>query len=50
VSGLRVFESPLVFRLEFVSGEDNFYADYFHFESETAVDGTSWGTIKSLFR
>jgi len=50
VSGLRVFESPFVFRLEFVSGEDNFYADYFDFESETAVESESWGAIKGLFR
>jgi hypothetical protein len=45
-----VFESPLVFRLEFVSGENNAWIDQFRFSSVTAVEPETWGSIKSLFR
>lgn len=47
---LKVFESPLVFRLVYVSGEISFVADYFYFTSETSTESLSWGAIKSLFR
>jgi hypothetical protein len=46
---VRVFESSLAFRLQFVSG-GKFFADWLYFESETATESTSWGAIKSLFR
>ncbi|MDD4857030.1 MAG: hypothetical protein PHD74_02880 [Candidatus Krumholzibacteria bacterium] len=46
---INVFESPLIFKLEFVSGELNGWIDYFVFISRTAVEKDSWGAIKSLF-
>jgi len=45
-----VFESPLTFRLVYVSGEISFVADYIRFTSEASTESASWGTIKSLFR
>jgi hypothetical protein len=45
-----VFESPLVFKLEFVSGENNGWIDWFSFSSVTAAENQSWGAIKNLFR
>jgi len=50
VGGLRIFESPLAFRLVFVSGEINAWIDWFRFSSVTAVEADSWGAIKALFR
>jgi len=47
---IKVFESPLTFRLVYVSGEINFVADYLQFTSETSTESRSWGVIKSLFR
>ena len=50
-SGLvGVFESPLTFRLEFITGENNAYIDWFRFSSMTAVEHATWGSIKGLFR
>jgi hypothetical protein len=49
VSGLRIFESPLTFRIEFVGGEINAWIDLYLFSSLSAADGESWGAIKSLF-
>ncbi|MGD1048278.1 MAG: hypothetical protein ABR899_05945 [Candidatus Krumholzibacteriaceae bacterium] len=46
---VRVFESPLTFRLQYVSG-GKFFADWLDFTSVTAVESSSWGAIKSLFR
>ncbi len=46
---MRNFEPNLVFRLVYLSGE-TFFAAQFVFDSVTAVEGESWGAIKSLFR
>jgi len=45
-----VFESPLNFRLVFVSGDFNAWVDWFQFSSVAAVEPATWGSIKSLFR
>jgi hypothetical protein len=45
-----VFESPLTFKLVFVSGENNAWIDWFTFSSAAAVEPATWGSIKSLFR
>jgi hypothetical protein len=45
-----MFESPLAFRLVFVSGENNAWIDYIQFSSVAAVEPETWGSIKNLFR
>jgi hypothetical protein len=47
---VRIFETPLTFRLEFVSGDVNSWIDWFQFSSAAATESQSWGAIKSLFR